>query len=94
MEQFAESAHNAYVSGELPESELESFAKMFAGYVGLLIQFHKGGEWVEETPVANAGAAIKQSDGTYHFVAAKAYGRIKNGSEDNLLHFYQRISYS
>jgi hypothetical protein len=92
VEQLAEKAHEAYMSGKLSEDSLESFATMFAGYTGLLVLIHKGGEWVEETAVA--GFAIKQNNGTCYFVLNKAYHRIKSGSEDSLLHFYQTISYS
>lgn len=57
---------------------------------GLLIQIHKGGEWVE---LEGYGEAIKVA-GEHLFVTGKTYRRIANGNEDNLLHFYQTISYA
>jgi len=95
VEQLAEQAHNAYKIGHLLEDNLLSYAKMFAGYLGLLIITHKGGEWIEEVDtLKEAGAGIRQRNGAVYFVLSKAFRRIKNGSEDNLADFYRTIKYT
>ena len=95
VEQIAGQAHKAYVSNQLPEESLLSYAKMFAGYMGLLILIHKGGEWIAEVPSQKeAGPGISQSDGNIYFVLSKAFRRIQNGSGDNLIHFYRLIEYT
>ncbi len=93
VEAIAEQAHIGYKSGHLPENNLMSFAKMFAGYIGLLITIHKGGEWIAEySNLKEAGPGI-MINGAVNFVLSKAHRRIKNGSEDNLAHFYRAIEY-
>jgi len=95
IEEMAGRAHKAYMSGELAEKNLLSFAKCFAGYMGLIILIHKGGEWVEECPeLKDAGPGIMDSNGSTWFVLSKSFRRIQNGDEDNLVHFYQSIKYS
>lgn len=93
VESIADKANKALLKGHLDKEEIINFAKPMAGYLGLLIMIHKGGEWVEKADsIPDAGPAIKRGT-EYNFVLSKAYRRIQNGAEDNLLHFYQNISY-
>jgi len=95
VEHMAERAHMAYTSGQLTEEGLPEFAKTFAGYVGLLVLIHKGGNWVKETKAFEGlGPAIEQNSGKAHFVYSRAFHRIKEGSEHNLVHYYKAIDYS
>lgn len=94
VEEIALQAHNGYQSGHLPKDNLMPFATMFAGYVGLIITIHKGGEWISEHPsLKEAGPGIS-INGEVVFVLSKAYRRIQNGSEDNLVNFYRTIEYA
>lgn len=93
VEEMAEQAHRALVAKELPQENLTKFAKIFAGYLGLLITIHKGGEWVAESTInKDAGPGIMRNNGaTVDFVLAKAYSRLQNGKEDDLVIFYRSI---
>ena len=94
IETIASAAHEAYVSGALSQENLLSFSKIFAGYLGLLITHHKGGTWVPEVKgMEDSGPAIQKDAGEYYFVLSKVFRRLQNGSEDNLVHFYQIIPY-
>ena len=93
VEQIADNAHRAYVSRKMPNDRLEHWATGFAGYLGLLILTHKGGTWVSESPIPDAGPGIQVGNGDVYFVLSKAYRRIRDGDEDNLVHFYRSIPY-
>ena len=93
LEELAEQAHKAYIDGKISEDMIHEYAKTFAGYLGLLVIIHKGGDWIETTLNGEIVHGISQRDGNCSFVHAKAYRRLKNGSEDNLLHFYYTFDY-
>jgi len=95
VEQMAEQAHMAYTSGKLPEEGLLEFAKTFAGYMGLLILIHKGGKWAQEAKtMEDSGPVIMQDNGKVYHICGRTFHRIKEGSEYNLLHYYQVVDYA
>lgn len=93
VEKFAEKIREAYHDGKMDREKLHDYAKMVAGYFGLLLIHHKGGEWVEQADeLPEAGPAVVIGT-AYYFILSKAFRRLENGDEDNLLYFYQSIPY-
>jgi len=94
-EDFSGSAYRAYKSGLLGDDDLLHYANLIAGYVGLLIKFHKGGIWVErcEAGMHDSGPAMRLPNGGVHFVLCKSYHHLLTGIEDSLLSFYQSLDY-
>lgn len=93
IEKFAEKIREAYHDGKIDREKLYDYAKMLAGYLGLLLICHKGGEWTEQADeLPEAGPAVVIGT-AYYFILSKAFRRLENGDEDNLLYFYQTIPY-
>ncbi len=94
VEEMAAEAHQARQAGTMDEEQVLIFAKLLAGYLGLLIGIHKGGSWVASVDtMPDAGPAIRQKDGKHYFVLGKVVRRIQNGESNNLVFFYQSIPY-
>lgn len=66
------------------EEKISQVAKIWGGYIGEVIRKNVGGIWsIEENTI------ILTIRDTQIFPPAKAYMRIKNGSEENVWHYYQ-----
>lgn len=78
------------LSGRRPsQDEIWQMAKVWGGYVGEVIRWHWGGEWITET-AAHPGTVITlRVFGTDIFPPAKVYKRLVNGPEDNIWHYYR-----
>ena len=95
VEVVAGMLHRSYTDGDLPDDYIMRYARPIAGYLGLLVQIHKGGEWVLEVEeMKESGPAIRQANGQHYFLLGKVYRRIQDGAEDNLAHFYRWVKYS
>lgn len=94
IERLAQAAHESYLNKILLEDNVMNFAKIFAGYLGFIITYYKGGEWIDEVKgLEECGPAIKLDEKNSVFVLSKVYRRITMGPEDNLEVFYGSIPY-
>jgi hypothetical protein len=74
------------------EETILQMAKMLGGYLGEVLIKHHGGEWAIEN-FNNEGNTIVLNAGDIKiFPIGKVYKRLKNGPEDNVLHFYGHIA--
>lgn len=74
------------------EETILQMSKMLGGYLGEVLIKHYGGEWAIEN-FNNEGNTIVLNVGDIKlFPVGKVYKRLKNGPEDNVLHFYGHIA--
>lgn len=94
IHQLEDMAQQAAAAVEQMEKEQRMlFAKLMAGYLGLLIGIHKGGQWVASVAgMEDNGPAIRQDDGKHYFVLGKVVRRVQQG-EGSLVAFYCSIPY-
>ncbi len=94
LEEMAAEAHIASLKGDMSKEQLVLFSKLVAGYFGLLVGIHKGGEWEASVPgQEDNGPAMYQGAGPRYFVLGKVVRRIQKGKVDDLLTFYRSIPY-
>jgi hypothetical protein len=87
------------ILGVLHESRAEApsedvvwtFAKAFGSYVGEVYRRNHGGEWGLVTMEGNQFPGVQTSACVLFWPWAKAHGRIMNGPEDNVLHYYEAL---
>lgn len=94
VEVMANHAAGASEQGAMDKEQLILFSKLLAGYLGLLISIHKGGQWVGSVSgMEDGGPAICQPGGKHYFVLGKVVRRIQRANEDSLVDFYRSIPY-
>ena len=71
------------------EMQLDAMSKLLGGYLGEVIRKQKGGNWAINEELQALG--LKLEADYWVFPPAKAYKRLVNGAEDNLVSFYRVI---
>lgn len=86
VEKILELLHKQHQEKPMDEQFARQLASLFGSYVGnTLIKNLGKGKWGID-PKTNEPSVI--IDGTYMFFPAKAYKRIMNGPEDNIIQMY------
>jgi hypothetical protein len=78
---------------KMPSDEtIIGVSKMLGGYLGEVVIKHYGGHWEVENFMNEGNTIVLVSGEIKAFPVGKIYKRLKNGPEDNILHFYGHIA--
>ncbi len=86
LDNVLEGFHQQIPEANPSEDQVAGMALGFGAYLGECIRRNLGGEW----EFFQDADAIKLGQ-EYIFVAAKAYRRLKNGSEDSVVALYESV---
>ena len=92
LKQFDEilrAAHEAYLKGELKEADLDEFAKLFAGYAGVVFIQLLGGVWTYAQDEVGQVAPAIDFNGNHLFMVGKMANFIVHG--ERYFDFYQWV---
>ena len=70
-----------------PENVVQEMATVFGSYIGETYRLNHGGEW----GIANGSPALQTRNGITCYPWMRAWKRLTNGYEDNVLHWYQYL---
>jgi hypothetical protein len=72
------------------ESDLETMAKLYGGYIGEVMRFEwGGGDWIIPDEGPFKSSLVLKYDETLMSPPAKVYKRLTDGAEDNVAYYYQ-----
>ncbi len=75
------------------QQAVETFVKMYGGYVGEVLRRTAGGEWFFDTEIMPGSRVIGLRHGESKvWPPAKVFKRLTNGPEDNVWHYFQVIT--
>jgi hypothetical protein len=72
--------------------EVETLAKAYGGYIGEVIRRAHGGTWEMNSEITPEPAIALRIGDSVIFPPGKVYGRLTNGPEDNIWHYYQVLA--
>jgi hypothetical protein len=76
------------------EETILQMSKMMGGYVGEVIIKNYGGSWDIEDFMNQGNTTVLTIGETKIFPVARVYKRLKNGSEDNVYHYFHYLAES
>jgi hypothetical protein len=77
---------------QAPEETVHAVAKAFGSYIGEVFIRHHGGEWGMVTLNGPTFPGIRAKQGRLFWPCIRALHRLENGPEDNVWHYYLRLS--
>ena len=97
VEEMCSTLYNAIPKGFIarmmkkspPEEMIIHVAKILGGYIGEVLIRHHGGKWAIENFPNEGNTIILVTGDSRIFPVGKVYKRLKNGSEDNVHHYYK-----
>lgn len=89
FDQILHAAHEAYNNHELKEDDLSEFAKLFAGYAGMVLIQNLDGVWTYAQDAMDQVAPAIDFNGNHLFMVGKMADCIRN--DESYLEFYQWI---
>jgi hypothetical protein len=75
-----------------PEDTIWTFAKAFGSYVGEVFRKNHGGDWGLVTLDGQTFPGMQSKSGVLFWPWSRAHKRIVARAEDNVLHYYQRMT--
>jgi len=88
LDDFDRSSSKAKPSDQV----IAQFAKMFGSYIGETYRKNHGGSWGIVTHEGDSIPGLQGAKGNLFWPWGRVENRMRNGPEDNVLHYYQHLT--
>jgi len=94
VEQMLNTLHEQMSNAKPDEETIWTFAKALGSYVGEVYRKHHGGEWGIVQLGVDQFPGMQADKGVEFWPWGRAYQRLVKGPEDNIWHYYLRLTAS